>query len=325
MRFLEPRTRAPLPDDKKLLVFALTQPDRDTSLGRRAPERRRHERGEHRGAQGPRSRPAARGSTRTAKGFSRCGAQAPLEGWEVGRAGFGETTPPWRRSTRRSRWLRLAMLHGRGRRSGGGRGGARRRGARGPKPKAPLPKPTTRWMESPSPRTSKPGIQATSSSASRRFEWDPSCEIVAGNLEELGVPFAKTVEGETAWFEIAGEKRVRRPRPDRRPVRACAGFRLRPHIELRRARRVRRARTGVRHGSRPANRQDRRSEPGPVARRRQRREPANRNPRDRGPTQDAASSPKSSKRAACPTPARLRAASRRSWSPAQARPPRRAR
>ena len=32
MRFLEPRTRAPLPDDKKLLVFALTQPDRDTSL-----------------------------------------------------------------------------------------------------------------------------------------------------------------------------------------------------------------------------------------------------------------------------------------------------
>ena len=156
-------------------------------------------------------------------------------------------------------------------------------------------------------------------------EWDPSCEIVAGNLEELGVPFAKTVEGETAWFEIAGEKRVRRPRPDRRPVRACAGFRLRPHIELRRARRVRRARTGVRHGSRPANRQDRRSEPGPVARRRQRREPANRNPRDRGPTQDAASSPKSSKRAACPTPARLRAASRRSWSPAQARPPRRAR
>lgn len=100
--------------------------------------------------------------------------------------------------------LRLAMLHGRGRRSGGGRG-ARGGAERAAEAESALAqaydemdgKPVSQDFEAGDPGNVVFGVETV--------EWDPSCEIVAGNLEELGVPFAKTVEGETAWFEIAGE------------------------------------------------------------------------------------------------------------------------
>lgn len=100
--------------------------------------------------------------------------------------------------------LRLAMLHGRGRRSGGGRG-ARGGAQRAAEAESALAQAYDGMDGKPASQDFKAGEPGNVVFGVKTVEWDPSCEIVAGNLEELGVPFAKTVEGETAWFEIAGE------------------------------------------------------------------------------------------------------------------------
>ncbi len=124
--------------------------------------------------------------------------------------------------------LRLAMLHGRGRRRGGGRGGSG--GAvEGGSALAQAYDDMDGRRVSPDFESGDPGNVVF---GVKTVEWDPSCEIVADNLEELGVPFSKTIEGETAWFEISGENAF--------AARAlldglCEHVRpsLRPHSELR--------------------------------------------------------------------------------------------
>ena len=97
--------------------------------------------------------------------------------------------------------LRLAMLHGRGRRRGGGRGGSG--GAvEAESALAQAYDDMDGRRVSPDFESGDPGNVVF---GVKTVEWDPSCEIVADNLEELGVPFSKTIEGETAWFEISGE------------------------------------------------------------------------------------------------------------------------
>ena len=97
--------------------------------------------------------------------------------------------------------LRLAMLHGRGRRRGGGRGGSG--GAvEAESALAQAYDDMGGRRVSPDFESGDPGNVVF---GVKTVEWDPSCEIVADNLEELGVPFSKTIEGETAWFEISGE------------------------------------------------------------------------------------------------------------------------
>lgn len=97
--------------------------------------------------------------------------------------------------------LRLAMLHGRGRRRGGGRGGS---GGAGEAESA-----LAQAYDDMGGRRVSPDFESGDPGnvvfGVKTVEWDPSCEIVADNLEELGVPFSKTIEGETAWFEISGE------------------------------------------------------------------------------------------------------------------------
>lgn len=97
--------------------------------------------------------------------------------------------------------LRLAMLHGRGRRRGGGRGGS---GGAGEAESA-----LAQVYDDMGGRRVSPDFESGDPGnvvfGVKTVEWDPSCEIVADNLEELGVPFSKTIEGETAWFEISGE------------------------------------------------------------------------------------------------------------------------
>ena len=100
--------------------------------------------------------------------------------------------------------LRLAMLHGRGRRRGGGRGGSggAERAAEAESALAQAYDDMEGRRVSPDFESGDPGNVVF---GVETVKWDPSCEIVADNLEELGVPFSKTIEGETAWFEISRE------------------------------------------------------------------------------------------------------------------------
>lgn len=100
--------------------------------------------------------------------------------------------------------LRLAMLHGRGRRRGGGRGGSGgvERAAEAESALAQAYDDMEDRRVSPDFESGDPGNVVF---GVETVKWDPSCEIVADNLEELGVPFSKTIEGETAWFEISRE------------------------------------------------------------------------------------------------------------------------